>query len=104
MFELQDYFSFVDGGDIGITKGSQLAAMKNAGTIDDRAIMVGDRYIDIKSARENGLNSIGVLWGFGDYQELSGASPTYIIENMEEILDIIKIVKATVPTNPDRQL
>ncbi len=89
LFELMKYFSFVDGGDIGVTKGSQLAGLINSGVIDNQAIMVGDRSVDIKSAQENGLRSIGVLWGFGDYAELSEALPSCILEKVEELPNIV---------------
>jgi len=89
LFGLLEYFSFVDGGDIGITKESQLEGLLNSKAIDSRAIMVGDRSIDIKSAQGNGLRSIGVLWGFGDYAELSQASPSYILEKVAELPGIV---------------
>ena len=89
LFGLARYFSFIDGGDIGVTKGAQLAGLLESGLIDDLAIMVGDRSIDIKSAQENNLRSIGVLWGFGDYTELAGASPSCIIEKAVELPGIV---------------
>jgi phosphoglycolate phosphatase len=89
LFDLTDYFDFVDGGDIGITKKSQLTDLLEAGVIDDQAIMVGDRAIDITSAKENDLRSIGVLWGFGDYAELSEVSPDCIVEKVMELPDIV---------------
>lgn len=85
LFGLIEYFDFVNGGDIGITKGSQLAGLLDSGAIDKLAIMVGDRSIDIESAKENGLRSIGVLWGFGDYEELSEASPLCILKKVVEL-------------------
>lgn len=89
LFGLRDYFAFVDGGDIGVTKSSQLAGLIKSDTIDQRAIMVGDRSIDISSAHENRLRSIGVLWGFGDYAELTEASPTCILEKVEELPEVV---------------
>ena len=89
LFGLLELFNFVDGGDVGITKESQLAGLLKSKSIDNRAIMVGDRSVDIKSARGNGLRSIGVLWGFGDYAELSEASPSYILEKVEELPSIV---------------
>ena len=85
LFGLLEYFRFVDGGDVGITKESQLSGLLKTKTIDNGAIMVGDRSVDIKSAQGNGLRSIGVLWGFGDYVELSEASPSHILEKVEEL-------------------
>ena len=37
------------------------------------AVMIGDRAADIRAAKVNGLQSIGVLWGYGSKQELVGA-------------------------------
>ena len=55
LFELLNFFNFVDGGDIGITKGEQLSSLLKRGAIDSHSIMVGDRAIDITSAKENSL-------------------------------------------------
>jgi phosphoglycolate phosphatase len=88
LFGLSGYFDFVDGGDVGITKQSQLAGLLECQSIDDRAIMIGDRSVDISSAHANGLRAIGVLWGFGDYEELSGQSPYRIIQEPGELCEI----------------
>ena len=88
MFELREYFDFVSGGDIGIPKQSQLSDLLAAGDIDDRAIMIGDRAIDINAARHNSLRAVGVLWGFGSFQELSGASPVHILEQINALAEL----------------
>ncbi|MEM1113446.1 MAG: HAD hydrolase-like protein [Pseudomonadota bacterium] len=85
MFEVLDVFEFVDGGDIGVTKQSQLAGLLASGEIDQHSIMVGDRSVDIVSARRNDLRAIGVLWGFGSEAELAEASPVKILERVEQL-------------------
>ena len=50
------------------------------------AIMIGDREHDIIGAKENGLDSIGVLFGYGSLDELQKAGATYIAEKPEDIL------------------
>ena len=85
MFGLLKYFSFVDGGDIGIKKQDQLAGLLKTGQIDTSAVMIGDRDIDILSAKFNGLRSVGVLWGFGDRNELSLAGANLILSTTKEI-------------------
>ena len=85
MFGLLEYFSFVDGGDIGNKKQDQLAGLLKVGQIDTSAVMVGDRDIDIISAKSNGLRSVGVLWGFGDWNELSVAGANIILSTTKEI-------------------
>jgi phosphoglycolate phosphatase len=79
MFELLSHFSFVDGGEIGVRKHQQLEGLLNSGAIDRQAVMIGDRDVDILAAKANGLRSVGVLWGFGDQGELSGAGADTII-------------------------
>ena len=51
MFGLLDYFDFVDGGDTGISKSMQLQSLMTAGKVDEHAVMVGDRAIDIDPSR-----------------------------------------------------
>jgi len=51
--------------------------------------MVGDREQDVQGAKENGLDSIGVLFGYGSREELETAGATYLAETMEDILRIV---------------
>lgn len=85
MFGLISHFSFVDGGDIGVRKRDQLAGLIRSNTIDRQAVMIGDREVDITAAKANGLRSVGVLWGFGDMNELSGAGADLIIGAPDEL-------------------
>lgn len=43
-----------------------------------KVLMVGDRKHDIIGAKACGLDSCGVLWGFGDREELTAAGADYI--------------------------
>ena len=56
----------------------------------DEVLYIGDTATDIKTAKNAGLTSIGVLWGFRDRNELSGAGADFIIEHPSEIIDISK--------------
>ena len=53
------------------------------------AVMIGDRMHDIDGAKEVGIDAIGVLWGFGNEEELSSHGATYIAANTEDVLKII---------------
>jgi phosphoglycolate phosphatase len=55
----------------------------------ERTVMVGDRKYDITGAWENGIDSIGVLYGYGTRDELEEAKPTYIRAVPDELLEII---------------
>ncbi|MDX9689830.1 MAG: HAD family hydrolase [Proteobacteria bacterium] len=92
-FDLMKYFSAVHGCN---RDGSQsdkalvvAKALASAGCKPDRAIMVGDRYHDIVGAKKNGLQSIGVLWGYGSRQELEEAGADYIVETRTELTTLL---------------
>jgi phosphoglycolate phosphatase len=51
--------------------------------------MVGDRKHDIIGANNVGIDSIGVTYGYGSFEELSQSNPTFIVSNIEEIKDIV---------------
>ncbi len=53
----------------------------------ENALMVGDRHHDVDGATENGLDTIGVLYGYGSREELSGAK--YITDNVNSLYEII---------------
>ena len=65
-------------------------ALENSGVTDkSMAIMIGDRHYDIEGAKENNIDSIGVIYGYGDLEELKNADANYIAENTQDILNII---------------
>lgn len=53
------------------------------------ALMIGDRKHDIIGAKENGLDSLGVLYGYGSYDELNEAGATFIANKPEDILKYV---------------
>ncbi|MBR4776198.1 MAG: HAD hydrolase-like protein [Lachnospiraceae bacterium] len=69
-------------------------ALKALGTDDSdkdflkNCLMIGDRFYDIEAACEIGIDSIGVLYGYGNEQELKEAGSTYIVKNVQDILKI----------------
>lgn len=93
-FGLDGYFTVIAGATMDSSrskKGDVIAyALKEAGVADkSRAVMVGDREHDIFGAQENGLDSIGVLFGYGDLEEMEKAGATYIAPAVEDILKYI---------------
>ena len=93
-FDLYSYFDFVAGATMDgkrMKKPDIIAyALEGCGISDlSSAIMVGDREHDIIGAKENGLASIGVLYGYGDLDEHRNAGATYIAEIPADILTVI---------------
>lgn len=54
----------------------------------DRCLMVGDRRHDAEGARANGVSTVGVLWGYGDRDELKSAGVMHIAERPAELISI----------------
>ena len=88
------FFDFIAGrDDLGILHSK--ADVINAGLasqgIDDRSkiLMIGDRKYDILGAKECGIDSMGVLYGYGDREEFEKAGATYICKDFNEILTML---------------
>ncbi len=88
-FGLAEYFDVIAGASMDEKrnkKGDVIAyAMEKGGFTADRAVMIGDREHDVFGAKENGLDSIGVLYGYGDREELESAGADFIAETVEDI-------------------
>ena len=54
-----------------------------------KVIMIGDREYDVIGAGKFGIDSIGVLFGFGTIEELQTAGATYIVETVQQMLSTI---------------
>ena len=90
-FGLLKYFDFVAGATMDGSRGEKADVIRYALEmcgIEEKAevIMIGDRKFDILGAKENGLASMGVLYGFGDREELIDAGADYIAERPEDIV------------------
>lgn len=65
-------------------------ALKVCGETDlSQALMIGDRFYDIEGAKTVGIDSVGVLYGYGSRPELEKAGATYIVESAAEIAELI---------------
>lgn len=54
-----------------------------------RAVMIGDRRYDIEGGRANGIDTIGVCYGYGDRAELEAAGATHIVDTVAELSDYL---------------
>ena len=64
-------------------------ALKIAGSDGKDAVMVGDRKFDIEGANGAGIDSVGVLYGYGSREELETSGSTYIVDAPAQILDVV---------------
>lgn len=89
-FGIAKRFAFVAGSELDNSRGDKAEviayALKGAAVADKAAaLMVGDRSHDIIGAKKNGLDSVGVLYGYGDRPELEAAGADAIAATVEEL-------------------
>ena len=64
-------------------------AIENGGVDVEKAVMIGDRFYDVTGALHFGIDSVGVLYGYGSRQELEDAGATYIAETVDDLNGIL---------------
>ena len=94
-FRLAEYFDFIGGANMDETrvkKGDVIRYVLEENQIAelDKVVMIGDREHDIIGAKENSIDSIGVLYGYGDREELSAAGADVIVETIRELGEVFE--------------
>lgn len=89
-FFLDEYFIFISGSELDGRRSKKDQVIQYA--LDhmqikdiNKAVMIGDREHDIWGANVFGMDSIGVLFGYGDIDELSKANATYIVKDVNDL-------------------
>ena len=92
-FQLLPFFDFVAAATMDDTRSKKTDvvryALESCGSSPDRAVMIGDRHHDIEGAKDNTLESIGVLWGYGSREELSAAGATLLAESVPQLASLL---------------
>ena len=55
----------------------------------DHVVMLGDRNHDVEGAIANGIDCIGVSWGFGSHKELAGAGAIAVANRPADVAGLI---------------
>ena len=93
-FEIDKYFEYIGGSNLDGSRSEKNEVINHVlevckvSSMED-VIMIGDRKYDVIGAKKIGVDSIGVLYGYGDLEELQEVNPTYIIRNIEELKNIL---------------
>lgn len=93
-FHLDHYFDFVAGATMDGSRSKKADVIAHAldlGQISrlSSAVMIGDREHDILGAGQMGLDSIGVLYGYGSEAELRAAGATHIAKDPTGLLSLV---------------
>jgi phosphoglycolate phosphatase len=98
-FGLDKYFDFMAGADSHVRDekwkvlryclsefGVNLEDLKER----EKCILVGDRKYDAEGALACGIDSLGVLYGHGSYEEMRSSGFTLLAKTPTEVLDLLK--------------
>ena len=89
-FKLDGYFTYIGGSTLDGSRSSKTDVIRyvmDVNGLDDNlaVVMLGDRRHDMVGAGSNGIDAIGVLYGYGDEEELRSAGASYIAASVEDL-------------------
>ncbi len=90
---LSKYFNIINGASLNESKNSKTAVIKEI--IEENnfkkseILMVGDRENDIEGAKNNGIDVLGVLYGYGSKEELKKAGCERFSASPKEVVNFI---------------
>lgn len=93
-FQMAEYFTFIGGASMDETrvkKGDVIGYVLEENQITDlsQVVMVGDREHDVIGAKEAGIESVGVLYGYGSREELEEAGANEIVSTVEALRNLL---------------
>lgn len=92
-FGIADRFAFVGGREDSRRRTKEEViryVMKENGlTRTEDIVMIGDRKHDVLGAKAVGLDSVGVLYGYGSRDEFQAAGATYIVDTLKELEELL---------------
>jgi len=91
--DISKYFKEIHGSELDgtrINKADLIRYILNLESISPKqALMIGDRKHDILGAKLNNVIGIGVLWGYGSFDELINAGADKICSSPEDLLSVL---------------
>lgn len=91
-FGIVPYFDIVRGGTPG-GNAEKLSILR--GALNDlnaergTTVMVGDRYFDLLAAKEAGVDSVGVTYGYGTAEEIAACGPTHTADSVARLGELL---------------
>ncbi|MFV2034932.1 MAG: HAD hydrolase-like protein [Halocynthiibacter sp.] len=88
-FGIAEFLGGVFGAELDFTRSDKTEllahALSETATDAGRATMLGDRKHDVIGASNNGLRSIGALWGYGGRAELEAAGASLLAKSPGDV-------------------
>lgn len=91
-FELAQYFELICGATLDGSrshKADVIAYLLGQVESLENVVMVGDTKFDVLGAKEHGIPTIGVAWGYGTREEMLEAGAVAIAEKPEDLLTLV---------------
>ena len=99
-FEIRTYFDVIVGSNMDGTRSKKEEVVEEAlqqlvpfgMTLDQKkaaVAMVGDRRFDIEGAKEHGITSVGVSFGYAPEGELEQAGADFIVDTVDALLEVL---------------
>ena len=89
-FGLSSVFGAVYGSELSGERGDKVSLLNHVLSVEGRgepSFMIGDRRHDIEGAHANGLQAVGVLWGYGSRAELDAAGADDLVDSTSELVE-----------------
>lgn len=92
-FQIARYFKVVVGSELDGTRVNKEEVVAEAlkqlfgdkPVEPDQVYMIGDRRFDTEGAKAQGIESVGVTYGYGSMEELKESKTDYIVRSVEEL-------------------
>ncbi|WP_226670085.1 HAD family hydrolase [Metabacillus litoralis] len=93
-FNITQYFDLIVGSHLDGTRSSKTEIIqyildKYKDFSHEEFIMIGDRKHDIIGATCTGIDSIGVTYGYGSFEELNISKPTHLVESVDQLKELL---------------
>ena len=93
-YSLIHYFKVIITGEDGFPSkpapDGTLECLRRMKIRPSQAITIGDSPLDIRAGNKAGALTIGVLCGIGSRSQLEAEAPTAIVEEVTQVLSILK--------------
>ena len=93
-FNISNFFTVVGGAKMDGSRNSKIAVLEhvleNISEKDkSKILMVGDKHHDLEGAAHVGVDCFGVLYGYGDFDELNSYLHVEICQKASDVLSFI---------------
>ncbi len=94
-FDLTRHFEVIGAASMDTSAMTKVAVLGRAldglgRPLPEQCLMIGDRSYDVRGAAEYGIDCAGVLWGYGDEDELRLAGARHLVAEPSDLLAIVQ--------------